>query len=158
MIQRIQTLYLLAIAAIGITLILADIPYYQETGRVSAEYEATTITVDYNSTELPSETVSKNNLLIYFLGAISLVSLVTIFLYKNRKLQIRLVFGVLVLLVVLLAGMYAISFGNHYTTIDTHQSVMVGVFIPFSMVIFGLLAYQRIKKDDKLVRSLDRIR
>ena len=158
MIQRIQTLYLLAIALIGLTLIFADIPYYQESGRVGAEYDATTITVDYNSTELPTETVSKNNLLIYFLGAISLVSFVTIFLYKNRKLQIRLVFGILVLMLVLLAGMYALSFGNHYTTIDTHQKVLVGVFIPFSMVIFGFLAYKRIKRDDKLVRSLDRIR
>ncbi|MFT5724790.1 MAG: glucan phosphoethanolaminetransferase (alkaline phosphatase superfamily) [bacterium] len=167
MIQRLQTLYLLAVAAISLVLVLSDIPFYQETGKpVSSgengtktiEFESTTIIVDYNSTETTEAFIGKNDMLIYFLSASALLSFISIFLYKNRKLQLRLVFGIIVLTVVVFAAMYLFSFGNHYTDVDTQRSILMGSIIPIASLILALMAYRRIDKDEKLVRSLDRIR
>lgn len=167
MIQRLQSLYLLAIVVISSLLVFTDIPFYSETGKpVMAdektgeliEYKSTTVTVDYNSTQAIDAPIGVNHTLIYFLGGIAVLSLITIFLYKNRKLQLRLVFGILVLTVVVFVSMYLLSFGNNYTDVDTHESVLNGAGIPLAILVFAVLAYRRIGKDEKLVRSLDRIR
>lgn len=167
MIQRLQSLYLLAIVVISSVLIFSDIVFYEETGKAVEEntetgeqitYETTTIIVDYNSTQTLDGPIGTNQSLVYFLSALGLLSLVSIFLFKNRKLQLRLVFGVLVMAVIVLVSMYQLSFGNHYTTIDTVASFEIGAIIPFAIVVFAVLAYKRIQKDEKLVRSLDRIR
>jgi len=167
MIQRLQSLYLLAITVISCLLLFSDIPFYSETGKPVATTESTgdtvaystiTVTVDYNSTDTQEGKIGTNHTLVYFLGGIALLSLITIFLFKNRKLQQRLVFGVIVMTVVVIVSMYLLSFGNHYTEIDTKQFVLNGAGIPLAIFVFAILAYKRIGKDEKLVRSLDRIR
>ena len=158
MIQRRQSIYLLVIAIISIVLVLSDIPFYQETGAVSAEHATTTITVDYNSTDTSSEQIGTNHSLIYFLLAAGALALISIFLFKNRKLQLRLIFGVIVLLVVIVVGMYGYSFGQDYTTVGTQVKVLPGGLVPLSQFVFALLAYRGVQRDEKLVRSLDRIR
>jgi hypothetical protein len=167
MIQRVQSLYLLAIVAISCLLIFSDIDFYKETGKPfetdektgeTIEYEVTTITVDYNSTQITEAPVSKNESLIYFLSAIAVLAFVTIFMYKKRKLQLRLAFGVIVLVIVVFVAMYLISFGIEYPMLDSKKSILGGAFIPLALLVFGLLSYKRIQKDEKLVRSLDRIR
>ncbi|MFT5513710.1 MAG: putative membrane protein YedE/YeeE [Bacteroidia bacterium] len=167
MIQRLQSLYLLAIVVISSLLIFSDIPFYSETGKPvttneetgeQIEYESTTVTIDYNSTQSVDAPIGRNHTLIYFLGCIGLLSFITIFLYKNRKLQLRLVFGILVFTVIVFVSMYMLSFGNHYTDLDTQKSLLTGAGIPLALLVFAFLAYRRIGKDEKLVRSLDRIR
>ncbi len=167
MIQRLQSLYLIAITIISSLLLFGDIPFYAETGKPSVTnestgdttaYATTTITVDYNSTDTEEGKIGTNHTIIYFLGGIALLSLITIFLFKKRKLQQRLVFGIIAMNVVVLVSMYLLSFGNAYTDIDTQQAVLNGAGIPLAIFVFALLAYQRIGKDEKLVRSLDRIR
>ncbi len=167
MIQRLQSLYLLAIVVISSVLIFSDIPFYEETGKPVdtneatgevTEYEMTTITVDYNSTQTLEGKIGANQSLIYFLSVVGLLAFVTIFLYKKRPLQLRLVFAILVMSIIVLVSMYLLSFGNAYTAIDTKKSLLAGALIPVAMFVFGLLSYKRIQKDEKLVRSLDRIR
>ncbi|MBO6517050.1 MAG: DUF4293 domain-containing protein [Bacteroidia bacterium] len=158
MIQRLQSIYLLGIAIIACVLLLADIPFYQESGKVDAEHASTTITIDYNSTDTSSEQVGRNDGLIYFLGATALLSLAALFLFKNRKLQLRLVMGICVMIIVVFVGMYTYSLGKAYTSIDTQTQFLSGAVIPLSMVILALLAYRGIRRDERLVRSLDRIR
>lgn len=167
MIQRLQSLYLLAIVVISSVLIFSDIPFYQETGKPVeenkstgeiTEYETTTIIVDYNSTETTEGTIGPNQSLIYFLSALGLLALATIFLYKKRPLQLRLVFAILVMSIIVFVSMYLLSFGNEYTSINTKKSILAGAVIPMAILVFGILSYKRIQKDEKLVRSLDRIR
>ncbi|MEM9931152.1 MAG: DUF4293 domain-containing protein [Bacteroidota bacterium] len=95
------------------------------------------------------------------LGAFALsgaIFLVAIFLFKNRPLQMKLAS-----LGLFLAG---VGFGGglyeYFTDIDAARSDAVvpdfGLALIPLIVIFGYLARRYINKDEKLVRSADRLR
>ena len=100
----------------------------------------------------------------YMLGMIlqtliSVLALITVFLYSRRPLQIRLgwlgfvislVFSILlVTLPYLLQGEEVVT-GDHHTT--------AGTWLSFLNAVGFLLAVRFIKRDEDLVRSMDRIR
>jgi len=158
MIQRLQSIYLLAICVISAVLVLADVPFYKESGFVSNQNTKTSITIDYNSTETINEHVGDNDGLVYFLGATALLAFVSIFLYRKRKLQLKLVMGLFAMVVVVVVGMYSYTYGKDYTQLETERQLLTGAFVPLSMIILAILAYRGIRRDEKLIRSLDRIR
>jgi phosphoglycerol transferase MdoB-like AlkP superfamily enzyme len=88
---------------------------------------------------------------------IPVISLLTILLYKNRKLQIKFAL-VLLILEVLLIGIIAyyalISIQNKNVTLVP----VINTFIPVVTIILSILAYRGIKNDDKIVKSYDRLR
>ena len=86
------------------------------------------------------------------------LALATIFLFKNRTLQVRLGF-VVVALAFLLVGIGYMQ----YTNLAAAQAaggltLGPGLFIPAGAVIFGYLATYFVRKDEKVVRSMDRLR
>jgi tellurite resistance protein TehA-like permease len=92
------------------------------------------------------------------LGTISaLLILIDIFLYKKRKLQINLCFVSLVLLIALNLSMYTVTQDFH-TLFSAEISYKIAFVFPLVAAVLVFLAYRSIKKDDNLVRSLDRIR
>jgi hypothetical protein len=90
------------------------------------------------------------------------LSITTIFLYKNRKFQLTLCkLNLLLYLGVILTVFY--SANKALTSIidlgmEAELHYKVGVVLPIVSVILVLLASRAIKKDDELVRSADRIR
>lgn len=92
-----------------------------------------------------------------FYGVIGVLSLGTVFCYNNRKLQIKLCYLILALLVLSFIAMYFIVWApNQEAMQGTLPMLWIG--IPAIAVILNLLAIRGISKDDKLVRSLDRLR
>lgn len=97
--------------------------------------------------------------LLILAGIGASLALVTIFLFRNRTLQVRLGF-VLVALAFLLIG---ISYFR-YTQISAAQAADVGLhvgpglFLPAAAIVFGWLATVYVRKDEKIVRSMDRLR
>ena len=91
------------------------------------------------------------------LGATIVLEIITVFRYKKRRLQKRLctVQIVLLLLTAGVTALYLKSFGE-----EGFGPVALSVTAAFPLVaaILTLLARRGIVKDDKLVRSLDRIR
>ena len=92
--------------------------------------------------------------LLYLLSAI--VSFGTIFLFKNRKLQF--VVGRLVILInlFLLGLLIYVSL-----TLPGEVSISekgIGMFLPILVVLLIVLANKAIKKDEDLVKSVDRLR
>ncbi|MBQ5854803.1 MAG: DUF4293 family protein, partial [Alistipes sp.] len=93
-----------------------------------------------------------------------LLPLVTIFLYKNRTLQIRLcgVECVLLVGVALLIGAFVYSISNNiFADFDITWSNVVlrfPIIMPIASVILTPIAMKAILRDELLVRSLDRIR
>jgi hypothetical protein len=88
---------------------------------------------------------------------VAVLSLITIFLFKNRKLQ--LLFSVI--LTGLISVLILVSFYYSYSVISEYDATFVpGVkmALPFLQLIFSILAYRGIKKDDQLVKSYDRLR
>src|SRR4030042_451799 len=85
---------------------------------------------------------------------IAVVALIAIFLYRNRKLQIRFTIGLLILiliLVIVLAG-YSFLVMRNYNA-DINRSIKM--ILPLLMLLFTYLAYRGIRKDEDLVKSYD---
>jgi len=87
------------------------------------------------------------------------VSVLAIVLFKNRKLQRKLVYLIIVLAVVMSVTSYFLlkmDMGDSILTAGLHMQP--GMFLPFLGILFSLLAGYYIGKDEKLVKSMDRLR
>ena len=90
--------------------------------------------------------------------AVSLISIGDIFLFNNRPVQMKVVWGAIVLDLAFI-GLAA----YHYYQDVQQESIAeisfdIGVALPFIVLILLYMAYRGIDKDEKLVRSLDRLR
>ena len=136
MIQRIQTLYLLAVVVISAGLIFVFDLY-------------TNVNKDI--------VFAKDNYLYLglFLG-VALLSLISILNYKNRKFQF--VLGRLnIILNFILLGVFV------YQSLNLSGETMVsekgiGLLLPIFSIVFLVLANKAIKRDEDLVKSVDRLR
>jgi drug/metabolite transporter (DMT)-like permease len=99
--------------------------------------------------DLAARTTTVLTILTVVTGALALL---TIFLYNNRKLQLKLSYLGVFLTAVLLT-MYLIEMGNFST-----GSIAIWAIIYFAILVFYLLAIRGIMKDEKLIKSLDRLR
>jgi hypothetical protein len=93
-------------------------------------------------------------------GASSLFALITIFLYKNRKVQVKFTYTLIFLAIVFLLFGSWILYKNFAESmcLDALDYAPFFIVSALVMLIFAPLALRAIKKDEKLVRSLDRIR
>lgn len=92
-------------------------------------------------------------------GLTSLMALVNIFLYKKRKLQIKIGYITigLILFFYFTAIVYFLSITGHYENAEL-IGVKYGIILPIIALILNVMAISGIKKDEKLVKSLNRIR
>ncbi|MEI7500411.1 MAG: DUF4293 domain-containing protein [Bacteroidota bacterium] len=158
MLQRIQTLYLVVVTIACILLFffpLAD--YYNE---IEGNYKF--FIYGIRSMD-PEPKVLFNNLFtvpLIFLAVASLIfSLATIFLYKNRPLQIRIcAFNVLsnIVLIMVIFFFYATKIKT-MTGIEPEYNYS-GMVMPLVSLVFLILAHRAIRKDEALVKSADRLR
>lgn len=91
---------------------------------------------------------------------IGVMSVICIFLYKNRVLQAKLVRLSILLDIVLIAlvfFVYASIIEKNLFTVPEYLEE-AGIYFPLISLIFLILAYRYIMKDEKLVRSVDRLR
>ena len=136
MLQRIQTVYLFIAALLSGGLIFLVSLWKTETGE-SVFVEDVTLA------------------LALFAGS-AILSLITIFLFKNRKLQF--VLGrVNILLNFFLLGVFV------YWSLSVPGEMNIsekgiGMFVPVLSIVFLVLANKAIKKDEDLVKSVDRLR
>ncbi|MCY1722495.1 DUF4293 domain-containing protein [Prolixibacteraceae bacterium Z1-6] len=92
---------------------------------------------------------------LIFIGIITVLHLVAIFLFKKRILQIR----VLGFTILLLLGLFGMFFYFTYASFDdVTVAFKIPVALPIVAAILDWLAIRAIGKDEALVRSLDRIR
>jgi hypothetical protein len=135
MIQRIQTIWLLL--ALTASLVTLELSFYSGNK-------------DNNLFEKLNG--SSNFLLLILTVAVAVTALVTIFLYKNRTLQTRLTWlGLLLQLIVL-----ALYFQQ--TKLFVQGSYTLSSALSFVIPVFFILAWLGIRKDEKLIKSMDRLR
>jgi hypothetical protein len=99
------------------------------------------------------------NLVVFALSiAVAVMSAVAIFLYKKRTTQFKLaVFGIVLSIAVVALEVYYINAFKQSTPM-VKGTYNAGGLLPIAMVIFLWLAAGGIRKDEKLVKSLDRLR
>lgn len=129
MIQRVQTVYLLIVAVLMICLLCLSI----------------------------SSALLNNWILLAIAGVTAGIAVLAIFLYKNRKAQIKVCQSVLLFLVAYYIAFAISNLGVLFELPDQLGAVYPVVF-PFIAMIFTFLAIGGIRKDEKLIRSADRIR
>lgn len=154
MIQRIQTLYLVVITSLmAITLFAPIATFTVATGDVYT----------LSAFELSNGQQSQSTIWMGILLVLATVlPLVTIFLFKNRQLQLRLCGAEVVLLIgaVVFVGIYYwLSGANALENVGVeHRSFGWAAIMPLLSLVMAFLAARSIFKDEVLVRSLDRIR
>ena len=138
MIQRIQSLWLLVAA--GFDAVTFRFPFY------SGDWmkDTTPYVVDLNA---------RTTIWFTILTVLTaLLAFVTIFLYNNRKLQLRLCYLGIFMTMVLLT-LYFVEMGNFYS-----GTVAIWAVFYFAILVAFILAARGIWKDEKLIRSMDRLR
>ena len=150
MLQRIQTLFLLLAAAAMLVASVTPLVFFIYQGD-RVVFEAMGV---YLNSELNDSTWG-----LFLLSMVSSVlSLLTVFLYKQRMLQIRLsIFNV-----VCMIGFYLyfgfILYKLYPVENLLFQKVGVGVIMPVIAIILTVLAIRKIGADEALIRSLNRLR
>ena len=150
MLQRIQSVFLLLAAGAMLTASVTPLATFLFNGD-KVLFEAMGIYLNGNLTD--------STWGLFLLGAISsILSLVTVFLYKRRILQIRLsIFNI-----ILMVGFYLFFGFILYKVYPVDQLVFqrvgIGVIMPAIAIIFTILAIRNIGADEALVQSLHRLR
>jgi len=154
MIQRIQSLLLLF--AFFIAVALYFMPLSQKThfdpaiGDVNATLKVTGIET------APGELTVIWPLLLCN-SAVGLLSLIAIFMYKNRPGQVKITMLAFFISCLVLTGTFWYS--DYYNNAgDDKSRYLVGVYLLFVQLFVLIRALKAIKKDEELVRSADRIR
>lgn len=87
------------------------------------------------------------------------LALVSVFLYSNRSLQFKLGYAVIGVAIALPVCSFLLLSGSGAGVEQTSGvQNQAGLFIPFGAIIFTILAMVRIRKDEQLVKSMDRLR
>lgn len=157
MIQRIQSLFLFLVFVSGLATFFFPIASFWgeldviRLGAIGVE----------DLSPSPSDTEWPNTiLLLVVLGLITLMAFVAIFLYKRRKVQVRLImFGLLLNIVYLaLIFFYYVPELEALTQTSADYIREPGIYLPIASIVFLILANRFIMKDEKLIRSADRLR
>lgn len=138
MIQRIQSVWLLLASIFDA--ITFRFPFYV------GDWKKDTIP---NTVDLNAQSTTTFTVLTVITGVLAFVS---IFLFSNRKLQLRLTYLGILLSAVLLV-LYFLEIGNF-----NGGDIALWCLFYFAVLLFYLLAARGIRSDQKLIKSLDRLR
>lgn len=154
MVQRIQTLFLLAVAGLIGSFFVAPYASFMVDSTPSAYYLDA---FGLNMGEGASGNISHIWAAFILIVLVLLVDVVTVFLYKKRVVQIRLC----ILNIVMLLGLQGmIWYIADYQQECLNASIQYGLVFIFPLIaaILTFLALRAIARDEALVRSLDRLR
>ena len=156
MIQRIQTIYLLLSATASALMFV--IPFGQI---VSINHDVPGSKIDLSTiVSLGTEYPILLGVPILILVAL-LISIIAIFIYKKRVLQIKVCKVNLLIYLVVIFVIFFYDNQGVLNAMNMNESKIIyefGSFLPIMATIFTFLASRSIKKDDDLIRSADRIR
>lgn len=153
MIQRIQSIFLFLAGALGIAALFLPVSHFYKGFQFPINIEGLVQNYPFMITG-------------GLLKIAGLISLVAIFLYRNRKRQINIVRFAQLLLVALLA--YAVYMFYPFTGIQNTNTLLPAAqkyitehwafWMPLAMLLLNALGIFYIRKDDNLVRSSNRLR
>ena len=136
MLQRIQTIWLL-LAAVCIFLTMQFSTYIGgHTDRVMHMLKGT-----------------ENQLMTILTSMVGVATMISIFLFKNRKLQLRIV-----LVAFFLEFVLAYLYYKEITKLNISGAFSITAILHIAFIVFILLAMRGITNDDKLVKDSSRLR
>lgn len=155
MLQRIQSIWLFFASAALFALFL--FPTMQWLG-ADGKAQLAKISGVYESINGQLAQTTPFTLLTIVCVIIALIPFVIIFLYQDRKLQIKLAYGAIVAVLGfsfwLAKSIQKVAEIQNFST----DNYGIGALLPSLAILFIILAIRAIRKDDNLVRSADRLR
>src|SRR5690554_5540864 len=154
MIQRKQSLFLLLSALLtGLTLLFPFVEFTAIDGTISIH----AFEINDNNSGLLDGPVSILTMGVSII-IITVLSLISIFLYSKRLLQIRLIRYAIILKFAVIAVLVYFSYILTETEVEllfTPKEASLFIVLAF---LFDIFAIRGIRKDEALIRSVDRIR
>lgn len=152
MIQRIQTLYFALSVVALIVMMFFPVALFADAQREVWFYlHHIVIKTAQQTTSVPIY------VLMPVIVVVMLIALVSIFLFKHRKLQLRMAIYNMIMLVFLnifcLYNIIMLAEKNHLD-----YRIKLSALLPLISLIFTFLAWWNVRKDEKLVQSVDRLR
>jgi uncharacterized membrane-anchored protein len=146
MIQRIQTIFLFLAAACGFGVLAVPFATTPAVVQGSALFSDAAYNVQDNI-----------GLLVLFAvaGALSLAS---IFLYNNRPLQMKICRFAIIANILGFVLAVILLWQNIASIEQVDPADGAGAYLPIAFLLFAYLALRYIKKDETLVKSMDRLR
>lgn len=144
MLQRIQTVWLLCGMACGVLLLY--FPVWE---------------IAPGNTALGMENVGAGThfYLLGFPPVIFVMHAIGIFSFRKRKRQLRICsINVLLFIIFLVAAAFILQAENKVAENFHPGDFKFGAMLPFIGIIFNLMAKRGIRKDEELIRSMDRLR
>ncbi|WP_078063175.1 DUF4293 domain-containing protein [Solirubrum puertoriconensis] len=155
MIQRIQSVFLLLLA-ISMACVLF-LPIWSKTDPLSKQ------TLTMTATQITSTNPAQAPFATYAIAALAAASVaVALFeISQYRKRMTQLMLGSLNLMLIaatLGASFYYSSIGERMLNVKMPGEFEAGFYLPTLALLLNLLANRFIRRDEKLVRSMDRLR
>lgn len=155
MIQRIQSIYLLAIIILMALCIYMPIAEFTTSSGQLYQFSMAGFFELYGNVK-GQQIQSLTSLMVSGYLMIGL-ALVTLFLYKVRRLQMRLaIYSIILLIGMGFIFLYIIKSVKNEMGGSVYYHV--NVLFPFIGAVLAYLAFRSIKKDEETVKSFDRIR
>lgn len=164
MIQRIQTLFLALAVAANVLIFFYPVVSITEFTEVHNEmletdyYEMSALGISDPS---PDSIPQLNNMVSLPLLIVTLIIVIfviyAIFRYKNRPHQLKLVKLSIFLNIILVAGIF-LNYPKFFTDANISIEPGLGAYFPLISLVLLVVANRYILKDEKLIRSADRLR
>jgi glucan phosphoethanolaminetransferase (alkaline phosphatase superfamily) len=155
MIQRIQSIYLLLTSVLPVLFLKGNFLKFlnNDGSEMIMNFKGTWQLTGTENLSLLQRQIPFSAVIVL----ISVVSVIALFLYRNRKLQVIFANVIIFLSIVLVAliAWYAFSVAGKF---DATLLPGIKMVIPLMILIFAILAQRGIKHDENLVRSYDRLR
>ncbi len=151
MIQRIQSVYLLVAAILALVSNAFSVGIFQSSAQIVKMYYC-----HLTATPDMSELINVMPL-TFFTFAVAILSLYVLVSYKNRTKQIK-INKVNIFVNILWIATYLYYYSQIVNLCNLSGKPTIFAVIPVITIVLLILAWRAIKKDDNLVKSVDRIR
>ncbi|MFT3885958.1 MAG: DUF4293 domain-containing protein [Flavobacteriales bacterium] len=157
MLQRKQTVFLLLAVLCGALTFAFPVASYTR-GEQVFEFRTTGLTLA-DGTAVPDASPKVPFAIV--IGLCMVVLAVAIFFFKKRPRQMRLVRSAYLVVLAVVAFVFITdhsiaTYLGQGGTVATHYGA--SAFLPIAMLVFAFLAERSIRKDEELIKSMDRLR
>lgn len=156
MLQRIQSIYLFLVSlAMGLMFAFPISTYYGDLHTFKLSL------LGIENLVPSSENLFQNYFtlpLLIFVLLLCMLALITIFQFKNRKRQLKIIKANILLNIILIVGIFLIYSKLILSQVEVSEEYKIGAFLPLFSLILLVMAYRGVKRDEEIIRSADRLR
>jgi hypothetical protein len=157
MIQRIQSVFLLLLALAMLSVLALPI-WHKADALANQELTMTAFGFEPKGLQLPAG-IGPVWLIGALAAAAAVVAIFEIFQFRNRAKQLLLgAVNLLLITATLGAAFYFSNKGEQLVNLKLEGQFLAGFYLPTLALLLNLLANRFIRRDEQLVRSMDRLR